>query len=296
MKVFIKNHDSNAGFWIYQGYKKAWEYLGFETLFYDSLNQLKNEENFYLMAMANDIKGDEELRILNKSHKTFLFVLPNYFPKHWGAHPNWVSTCPIEPEKINSLEKVIQWTFVDKCDFFYKWKNVQTIPLAFDDISYSFDDEINYNFDVCYIGGWANNGFDEKKKNILKHFSKLKDTNIKCGIFINRNITHEQEQKILSSSKICLNIHDDYQREFGLDTNERTFKSLGLNGILVSDEVLQIKKVCEDVKMSNDPEIYLNLIHNELSDPHISQRRIENRDNILKNHTYKNRVQEFLNA
>lgn len=296
MKVFIKKHEANAGFWIYQGYKHAWQSLGFEAYYYENLNQLRGEENFYLMAMANDIRGEEELRILNKSIKTFLFVLPNYFPKHWGSHPNWVSTCPVENEKINSLENVVQWTFLEECDFFYKWKNVKTIPLAFDDVSYQPDYDQKLLFDVCYIGGWANNGFDEKKRNILNHFAKLKDSHLNCGIFINRNITHEQEQKILSSSRVCLNIHDDYQREFGLDTNERTFKSLGLNGILVSDDVFQIKKVSDDVKMSNNPDLFLELIHQELSDPRISERALENRDNILKNHTYKNRVQEFLNA
>lgn len=296
MRVFIKKHDFNAGFWIYQGYKKAWESLGFDAYYYENLNQLKNEENFYLMAMANDIKSEEELRVLSKSLKTFLFVQPNYFPKHWGSHPNWVSTCPIENEKINNLKNVVQWTFLEKCDFFYKWNDVKTMPLAFDNISYQVDYDQKFSFDVCYIGGWANNGFDEKKKNILNHFAKLKDTSLSCGIFINRDITHEQEQKILSNSKICLNIHDDYQREFGLDTNERTFKSLGLNGALVSDDVLQIKKVCDDVKMSNNPEIFLELIYKELSDPYMLERKLKNKQYIHKNHTYKNRVQEFLNA
>jgi hypothetical protein len=296
MKVFIKKHDHDAGFWIYQGYKKAWEFLGFEVCLYDSLTQIIHEENFYLMAMGNDIKTDEDLGIIKKSCKTFLFVQPNYFPKHWGTHPNWVSTCPIEIEKINNMTNVIQWTFLEKCDLFYKWKNVHTIPLAFDDISYTIDYEQNYEFDVCYIGGWANNGFDEKKKNILKHFSKFKDTSLKCGIFINKNISHEQEQKILSSSKICLNIHDDYQREFGLDTNERTFKSLGLNGILVSDDVTQIKKISNDVKMANDPDAYLDFVYKELHDPCLAQRRLANRQNMISNHTYKNRVKELLHV
>jgi hypothetical protein len=295
MKVFIKYHDHGAGFWIYEGYKKAWESLGYECFFYKNLLELKNETNFYLMGMANDVKSQEEIKVINRSIKTFLFVLASYFPKHWGHHPNWVSSCGLFNE-INSLNNVIKWTFVDKCEYYNLWEDVITIPLAFDDISYKYDFDPSYSFDVCYIGGWANNGFDEKRKNILKHFSKLKDTNIKCGIFINRNITHEQEQKLLSTSKLCLNIHDDYQREFGLDTNERTFKSLGLNGILVSDNVTQIKKISNDVKMSNDPEVYLDLIYKELSDSHLEQRRHINRENILSNHTYKNRIKELLNA
>ena len=95
---------------------------------------------------------------------------------------------------------------------------------------------------------------------------------------------------------MSLNIHDLYQRELGLDTNERTFKSLGLNGIMVSDKVEQINNICKNVKMSNDPDEYVQLINEYLKDPYIDNLRMDNKDHILKNHTYKNRVRELLDA
>jgi len=113
------------------------------------------------------------------------------------------------------------------------------VPLAFDNIAYQSEDceDSNYEFDVAYVGGWANNGFDTKKKIMMEHFAAFKDSGLKCGFFINKNLTHEQELKILANSKICINVHDDYQRIMKLDTNERTWKALGLNGILISDNV-----------------------------------------------------------
>ena len=65
---------------------------------------------------------------------------------------------------------------------------------------------------ICYIGGRANNGFDEKYKIMLKYFAKFRHSKLKTGIFINKNLTHEQENLILCNSKVCLNIHDYYQR------------------------------------------------------------------------------------
>ena len=70
---------------------------------------------------------------------------------------------------------------------------------------------------------------------------------------LTRNLSHEQESVLLYNSKISLNIHDAYQRALGMDTNERTFKSLGLNGILISDEIGQLKDIFPNVKTSNDP-------------------------------------------
>lgn len=296
MKIFIKKALPGAWEYINLGYKNAFEFNGFECYYYNNLLELKDEKDYYLFANDSDLLDQSVFNVFKRAVKVFLFIMPNTFPKHWGQHPNWLSSCILDFREINNLKNVIKWTFLEKCDYFPEWSNYMTLPLAFDDITYKFEYDKNFMFDVCYVGGWANNGFDEKKKNIIKHFSKLKDSNLKCGIFINKNVTPETEIKLLSNSKICLNIHDDYQRELGLDSNERTFKGLGLNGILVSDEVEQIRKISTNVKMSNNPEVYLELIKECLSDPFIDDIRQENKKNIINNHTYKNRVRELLDA
>lgn len=296
MKIFIKRHNNNAGRWIYQGYESAWKSIGYKTFYYDSLDELHNEENFYLMGVDSDISNTDHLKILNKANKVFLFVLPTYFPSHWGKHPNWITGCKVDINEINNFANIIKWTFLDQCSYFDKWNKVITVPLAFDDINYQHQHDQNYKFDVCYVGGWANNGFDEKKKNMINHFSKLKSSNLNCGLFINKNISHDIETKILSNSLISLNIHDDYQKELGLDTNERTFKSLGLNGIMISDRIKQIDNLVLNVKMSNDVQEYFDLIIETLKEPYLDDIRQNNKINILGNHTYKNRIKELLNV
>ena len=160
--------------------------------------------------------------------------------------------------------------------------------------NYYIDDK--YKFDVCFIGGRANNGFDEKYKIMLDVFKEFKNSNLKCGFFIDKNLSHEQEKNILFNSKICINIHDAYQRKLGLDTNERTFKSLGINGILVSDTINQIKKISNNIFFVNNSQEYLQKCEEILSIPEneILEIKSKNIDNINKNHTYTSRILSML--
>ena len=123
------------------------------------------------------------------------------------------------------MDNVYLWTFADTDKKYYnKWKEVRTVPLAFDSIGYTRSINEKYKkFDACFIGGWANNGFNEKKKIMIDIFSKFKASGLKCAFFVEKNLTHEQETQLMSSSRVTLNIHDAYQRTLGTDTNERTF-------------------------------------------------------------------------
>ena len=155
----------------------------------------------------------------------------------------------------------------------------------------------DYAFDVCYIGGRANNGFDEKYQIMSHYFSKFEDTDLKCGIFIDKNISHEQENQILCNSKVCLNIHDNYQRLMGtVDSNERTFKSLGCNGILVSDREGFIPKTFPDVPIFDTPEQMVELVDNYLNMPSddLQEIRDKHRKLIRDQHTYIERVKALL--
>ena len=158
--------------------------------------------------------------------------------------------------------------------------------MAYDSISYKSVENKNYEYDICYIGGWANNGFDEKRKIMIEIFREFKGSGLKCGFFINKNLTHEQENLILCNSKVSLNIHDAYQRSLGFDTNERTFKSLGLNGILISDEVDQLKRIFPEIKISNNPTELVDLTKEyiSLTDKKRNDIKEYNKQNILENH------------
>jgi hypothetical protein len=241
--------------------------------------------------------------MIENSKKFFLFTLPAKFPPPWGEHNNFRTLLTTELiELINGMDNHKLWTFIDsesedvKKNFFSPWKDVKTVPLAFDNISYKYLEDEKYKFDVCYIGGRADNGFDEKYKIMWDHFSAFKDSGLKCGIFLGRNLTHEQENKILYNSKVSINVHDAYQRELGLDTNERTFKALGLTGVMVSDDIHQLKRLFPDVKRTNDPKEMVKFVKEYVKMPEeqLNSIKEKNRKMILENHTYTRRVKQML--
>ena len=72
MKVYIPHHSGAAGFWIYEGYRAAWEYLGFDTEYIEHITgdipeNTPNEYDAMLVEGALDYKEyKEKIDILNK--------------------------------------------------------------------------------------------------------------------------------------------------------------------------------------------------------------------------------------
>lgn len=298
MKVYIKNHPTHAGKWIYEGYERAWTALGYDIGHFTSLNEIDEKSDYYIMATDYDVKNDSSYSSIVNSTKSFIFAQPNTFPEPWGRHPNFVSNAsPSAIDLVNQTDNALLWTFSNNTSYHKKWKTVHTVPLAFDSIGYNPKKDEKYSqYDVCFVGGWANNGFDEKRKIMIEIFSKFMDSGLKCGFFINKGLTHEQECDLIHNSKTTLNIHDAYQRALGYDTNERTFKSLGLNGALVSDTITQLNDLFPNVPTSLDSDTLvkdtkelLSLTENE-----IRVIKESNKQNIAENHTYIKRVEQFL--
>ena len=286
-----------AWIWIQEGYKLAWRAQGYDVEFYDDLLAIRDSE-YTLMLREWDIKTPDDLAKVESSDKTYLFAQPQSFPHPWGTHPNFLSSLPDESiESLNQMDHVHLWTFGDETSYHTKWKKVNTVPLAFDSISYKpVKDERYTKYDISFVGGWANNGFNEKRKIIIETFIEFKKSGLNCGFFVNKNLSHEQENALLCNSKITLNLHDAYQRALGNDTNERSFKALGLNGAMVSDISRQMENIFPNVKASNDPaelvkftKEYLSLTEKELNDI-----KEENKQNILDNHCYTHRVKQLV--
>ena len=131
---------------------------------------------------------------------------------------------------------------------------------------------------------------------MIKTFQHFKESNLKCGFFVNKNLNHQQECDLLANSKVCLNVHDAYQRSLGLDTNERTFKSLGLNGLLVSDTIKQLNTLFPNVPTSLNPKKIVSDVNEllNLTDEEACVIRDNNKTNILNNHTYEKRIESLL--
>ena len=298
MRVYIKNHPAHAGKWIYEGYKRAWMALGYDVEYFSNLSEITDKGDYYIMATDYDIRNDSSYSSIANSTKSFIFAQPNTFPEPWGRHPNFVSNASILAiDLVNQTDNALLWTFSDNTDYHKKWKEVHTIPLAFDSIGYVPKVNEKYSeYDICFVGGWANNGFDEKRKIMIEVFSKFMDSGLKCGFFINKGLTNEQECDLLFNSKISLNIHDAYQRTLGYDTNERTFKSLGLNGALVSDTIAQLSNIFPDVPTSLDSNVLVEKTKEILSLTEDEIRGIKeyNKQDIADNHTYVKRVEQLL--
>tara|TARA_R110000796_G_scaffold89707_5_gene193339 strand:- start:68 stop:955 length:888 start_codon:yes stop_codon:yes gene_type:complete len=293
MKIYIKKHNSHAGRWIYQGYKSAWEKLGYDVKYYNLLSEIDPGSEHQIMALDSDIKN-EDIFNLHLANRVYIYAQPNKFPDPWGQHPNFVSSCPDHIiTQLNQMDNVHMWSFTKIKDYHYKWDKVNTIHLAYDSVNYHELPDERYNFDVCFIGGWANNGYDEKRQIMTEYFKPLTELKLKCGIFINKTLSHSVENKILYNSKIALNVHDAYQQMLGLDTSERTFKSLGLTGALISDDIPVLSDLSLDISIAASPKDMQDKIEQMMSID-LKELKSKNRQMVLENHTYIRRVQEML--
>lgn len=295
--VYIKHHPAFAGKWIYEGYYSAWKELGYNVKYYSDMTEIDGED-FYLMAIDPDL-SDYAIDVFKRSNTTFLFVRAHHFPNHWGMHPNFVFDKSYDfIEKVSSLKNVVKWTFCETegVEYFSDWGDIVTVPLAFDNINYKQKKDKKFEYDVCFVGGWADNGFDEKRKIITSWMKPFVGSGLNCGFFVNRGVTHKFETLLLSNSKVAINLHDAYQQQLGLDTNERTFKSLGMNGLLVSDSIYQIEKYFPSSTMTNSPEEMLSKVINYVRMDGDEREKIKqkNINFVCKNHTYVNRVKQFL--
>lgn len=302
MKIYCIQYNAHAGKWIYNGYAKAWESMGYSVENLNDIDSVMNDKEDYIVMLTDaQFKDQKLIKTVEKSYKTFVFAQPNMFPKPWGTHPNFVSTAKPDIIKlIDSMDNIYPWTFADvkEPSFFSNWtKKIHTVPLAFDSIGYKPNIEERYKkYDISFVGGWADNGFNEKKKIIIDIFSEFKKSGLSCGFFVNKGLTHQQECDLIANSKVTLNIHDAYQRSLGLDTNERTFKSLGLNGALISDKVNQLNKLFPNVPTSLGAKDLVRYTKELLSltDTELNNLKEENRLNVLNNHCYTNRIETLL--
>jgi spore maturation protein CgeB len=104
----------------------------------------------------------------------------------------------------------------------------------------------------------------------------------------------EDEPKIYSSSKISINLHEEQQRKYGGDCNERTFKIPLYGGFEITDDVVCIRKYFKDgqeIIIAKDRKDWFEKIDYYIRNLDERNSIIKSgRNKVLENHTYHNRA------
>ena len=198
----------------------------------------------------------------------------------------------------------------------------QTIPLAADKIALQDQFDPRFEADISYIGTYL----PQKKKFFNEYLFPLK-TKYKTKIYgqdwsrLDRllglaqkggqlfnvpllrslrkpRLLLEDEGRIYRSSAISVNIHEDYQRIFGGDCNERTFKIPLCGGFEITDDVACIRKYFkegEEIVIAQNRDDWYQKIEYYLKNP-AERDQIINRGQarVLQDHTYHNRVEQIV--
>ncbi|MFH0829344.1 MAG: glycosyltransferase [Candidatus Kerfeldbacteria bacterium] len=197
-----------------------------------------------------------------------------------------------------------------------------TVPLAADAVTLHgfFKDE--FASDISYIG----TNLPQKKEFFNKYLFPLKvryrtkiygqDWNLfdkatgfiqKIGQYYNipgvksfkkPPLSLEDEGNIYRSSTISVNIHEDFQREYGGDCNERTFKIPLCGGFEITDDVACIRKYFkegEEIVIAKNRDEWYDKIDYYLKNP---DKRVDiiakGMQRVQRDHTYHNRARQII--
>lgn len=197
----------------------------------------------------------------------------------------------------------------------------ETILLAANQKIYYPDFDQKYRADISFVGSLL----PDKREFIEKHLIPLRSkydvrtygsdwTLIdrltgfvqKGGQYFNieplkglRKLTlpEDQERKVYSSSTISLNMHVDYQRKFGSDFNERTFKIIASGGFEICDNVKALRKYFtkDELVIGDNTKDWFEKIEFYMQNPDKRLPIIKaGRKKVLAEHTYHNRAEQFI--
>ena len=221
----------------------------------------------------------------------------------------YYNVCEVEDPRMEGFEKATGYKHY-------------TLPLAADKIFASPKFSPRFKADISFVGTnlpqkkqfFLDQVFPLKKKYDLKLYGqdwntsdKLLGYTQKLGQYFNipilrsvqkPKLTLEEERIIYASSLISINVHEDYQREFGGDCNERTFKIPLCNGFEITDDVSCIRKYFKEGKeivIAKNKNDWFEKIEYYIKNPNKRDEIIKaGKDRVLQDHTYHNRVQSII--
>lgn len=197
-----------------------------------------------------------------------------------------------------------------------------TIPLAADRITLKPEFEPKFAADISYIGTnlpqkrqfFAEWLFPLGRKYDLKLYgqdwtrlSRLKGVAAKVGQYFDiaglkglykPPLKLGDEAKIYASSKILVNLHEDYQRQYGGDCNERTFKIPFCGALEICDDVAVVREYFadgEEIIIAKSKEDWFDKIDYYFRHPKEAEKiGRAGHQKALTHHTYHNRAQQML--
>lgn len=204
----------------------------------------------------------------------------------------------------------------------FSGKNFITIPLAADSVALLPGGSDRFKADISYIGTNL-----PQKREFFKEwlFPLRKDYNLKLygqdwtrfdqylgmvtkvGQYFNipilKNLQKPKlkpgdEALIYSNSKILVNLHEDYQRKFGGDCNERTFKIPFCGGLEIMDNISCAQDYFVDGKeivIAKDKDDWFKKIDYYYNHP-IEAKKIAKAGQLRarRDHTYHNRADQII--
>lgn len=199
-----------------------------------------------------------------------------------------------------------------------------TLPLACDDtLVDKVESSSKFKSDISFVGTYLPSKREFFRTQVLplnKHYDlriwgqdwtrrdRLKGLIQKTGQYFNNSylgsiqkptLKLEEELSIYKSSTISINVHELYQREFGGDCNERTFKIPLSDGFEITDKVSCVSKYFipgQEMIIAENKSDWLEKIEYYLANPHERLSIIKaGKERVLKEHTYKERVKTIQN-
>lgn len=322
---------------IYHGFKNAFEDLGHRFITLTSKDNLKKilkkeKPDIMMISSSNYYLKFLDLNLIKEYREKGMVLFTKI--DYWNSpmnRPSEAKSLSKEKNKIimikNGLLGDIFYYQTEQDDVRMKGfekstgKKFETILLAADKTILFEEYEEKFKADISYIGTnipekrifFKKLLFPLNKKYLVKIYGQdwsfkdwLKGWIQRFGQYFNINLLKkiqkpklklEEERKIYSSSKICVNFHDIYQVKYG-DINERLFKIPACQGF----QILPYMKVVEryfkkdEIVMAKNEKEWFKLIEYYMNNPQkkeeISKKAYKK---VMRNHTYHNRVEQIIN-
>ena len=275
-------------FCILKKYRQFWMKVFVKIDFWDSPID-KNRIN-----EAKSLKDDKDT--VNKIKEWIYWDIFYHVVEQWDLRMEWFEketwykyyTIPLAADKI-ALNPIYDEKF--KADISFIWTNLAQKRLFFKEWLFPLNKEYNLKL---YWQDWTL--FDRYLWFIQKIWQYFNIPFIKS--LRKPKLWLQDEGHIYKSSNISINIHENYQREFGWDCNERTFKIPLCWGFEITDDVACIRKYFKDweeIIIAKDKNDWFKKIDYYIKNPKEKLKIIEAwRKKVLKDHTYHNRVEQII--